>query len=355
MVCQTGAYLEFLSPPVPNLTYGADNPVSILPTGKTELTLRMHLAYNWTTSSTKPHSKALPKVITVEVKMARVGSHEPPALIPTALLQPTVSQGELQRRELQQGLNVGWGQWVYLNWNSFVLLPDSHEFTLLLCRISTAECQNRYYLNRSPPGHGSNTTVRVGPYAFDRSYIQFYMEWRGLNVSVAYSVIQPRDLIMLVQPLNCENSNNNYNNNNNASPDDLPDVDCSDYYVQVVGSMAYHRTGSVEVTTPQQLTVTPYGLSRVDLFANVPQSDEAHMHSFALEIQKMRKMMALIMDAPDTFANDSLYIPLDRGAFSLSTSKKGSTSAIADALAHARYSPPSFSLLLFPLKIISLL
>ena len=98
--------------------------------------------------------------------------------------------------------------------------------------------------------------LRVGVYAADRSYMQLYISWMTVNVSLSYSVsgADHEHLMMLVEPAQCTGTV------------------CDDYVVRMVGNYAYSRAGSVEAVSERQLHYEPWGLPSADVFVVTSKS-----------------------------------------------------------------------------------
>ncbi len=97
-------------------------------------------------------------------------------------------------------------------------------------------------------------------YAADRSYMQLYISWMTVNVSLSYSVsgADHEHLMMLVEP----------------APQCTGTV-CDDYVVRMVGNYAWSRAGSVEAVSERQLHYEPWGLPSADLFVVTSKSSAA--------------------------------------------------------------------------------
>lgn len=128
------------------------------------------------------------------------GPPPPPQPIPSSAMSPDLPAGELERRAMQQQLGQGWGQFYHDNFLKWIHLPDSLALNFGLCQHSTGKCVTE----ATPDGRGKESPgcsgcVRVGNYAYDHSYAQFYIWWNGMNVSVELSA--GPELSVLVAPI----------------------------------------------------------------------------------------------------------------------------------------------------------
>jgi hypothetical protein len=115
--------------------------------------------------------------------------------LPAGRLSPETPMLEQRRRELQRRAASGWGAWTN-NMLSIVRLPHSVALTTSVCILSTGRCL------RSTRVEDTKATVRVGPYAVDGSYWQFYLGFAGANLSIAVAGgNQP--LRVLIEPVGC--------------------------------------------------------------------------------------------------------------------------------------------------------
>lgn len=89
----------------------------------------------------------------------------------------------------------------------------------------------------------------MGLHAVDKSYLQYYIMWMDMNISVSYIVNGARneDIQLLFEAVNCTGSL------------------CDDYLVRVVGDYAWSRAGQVQASSPNQLHYDPYGLDSFDI------------------------------------------------------------------------------------------
>ena len=153
---------------------------------------------------------------------------QPPrfAAIPTAMLRPWSSPAEQERTSVQAAVGAGWGPWFRNDMLTQMHLPDMLGVSTALVQRSTQQREGGVPLNgsfygaipRCPcykggpvsnstgagtwsggkgsdpvtcdsasadilPWPRSNPTVRVGPLAWDKSYSQLFVQWKGFNVS----------------------------------------------------------------------------------------------------------------------------------------------------------------------------
>jgi len=74
-----------------------------------------------------------------------------------------------------------------------VRLPDSACLTTALCKISTGKCLVATHIEDAA------AQIRVGVFATDASYWQYYLGYQGVNVSISFSGGKG-DLNMLAEP-----------------------------------------------------------------------------------------------------------------------------------------------------------
>jgi len=289
-------------------------------------------------------------------------SSERPAPIDSSLLAPTYDANELQRRELQLGLLRGWAHWVGSNMLDHVLLPSAARFRSEVCHLPTGVCLNQTMIGRcvqpdvlsSPPNsiprpHALphmrlNRTLcaccveqvvhpqlRAGAYAADRSYMQLYISWMTVNVSLSYSVsgADHEHLMMLVEPAQCTGTV------------------CDDYVVRMVGNYAYSRAGSVEAVSERQLHYEPWGLPSADLFVVTSKSSaaldgdqyKARHARHATQCYKPQThtqgRSGWVQGLPPT-DGPFVVLPLNQGPIGLATTSSVSVSDIQNVLAKTK-------------------
>lgn len=216
--------------------------------------------------------------LVVTVKWARLEAavaHDQPVTyedVPASALLPKLPQIELQRRDLQQQAKQGWNVWSY-NMLGVVKLPESCDITTALCRISTGDCLTHTFIE------DNRASIRVGMFATDFSYWQFYLGYKGINVSLSYS--GGDGLSLLAEPVTCAG------------------VNCSDYALVVLPSFKWERVGNVSIGSDNSsITYHPLGMSALTLQLTRPGS--------ALPVPP-----AVPRDVP------ALVLPLDQGAVGL--------------------------------------
>lgn len=169
--------------------------------------------------------------------------------VPPRLLTPGSSAVELQRRSLQRSLQSGWNLWLY-NLLSVARLPQSFVLTTAICQLSTGECLESTRIEDTA------AAIRVGPFAIDQSYWQYYVAYKGLNLSLSY-LGGDGPLRLLVEPLGCDET---------ASPAGAAGqsaANCSDFALVVQPRFAWYRRGSVLVDPSSGgglVTLSPLGM-----------------------------------------------------------------------------------------------
>jgi hypothetical protein len=153
---------------------------------------------------------------------------------------------------MQDALKTGWSTWSY-NMLGITRLPDSSTLTTALCKVSTGECLVQTHIEDGA------AQIRVGVFATDASYWQFYLGYKGVNVSFSYSGgTQP--LNALVEPLNCGSA--------------AGDVDCNDYALAILPRFAWFRAGQVGVDSKSgSISLTPMGMPTRTVVATKPGDD----------------------------------------------------------------------------------
>ena len=168
-------------------------------------------------------------------------------LIPSTALSPDSSALEMRRRTLQRGLASGWNLWGY-NLLGVVRLPESLVLTVGLCQLSSGACLTESKIE------DKHASIRVGPYATDASYLQFYVAFRGLNVSISASGGVSSPLHLLVEPIGCPNQTTTAHE---TPPGPAPD--CNDYTLVVLPRIGWFRPGEVAAAADGSVTLTPHG------------------------------------------------------------------------------------------------
>jgi hypothetical protein len=163
------------------------------------------------------------------------GSAPPTSPIGGAVLAPKLPAAEVQRRSLQDGLKRGWSTWAY-NMLGVVRLPESSTLTTALCQVSSQKCLVQTHIE------DSHAQIRVGVFATDASYWQFYLGYEGINVSMSYSG-GTKPLNFVAEPVNCASAN------------------CSDFALLLLPRFAWFRRGDVTVDTQSgSISFAPMGL-----------------------------------------------------------------------------------------------
>ena len=116
-----------------------------------------------------------------------------PVTIPLSSLRvPSPKASQLERDSLQSTLATGWGTWWRPSALAATLLPEEATLTVGLCQLSCACCQDPSapFTPEQSPGPEephSEATARPGMHAYDRSYWQLFLSFRGLNVSLEWA------------------------------------------------------------------------------------------------------------------------------------------------------------------------
>ena len=228
-----------------------------------------------------------------------------PIPIPASALVPALSEPEQRRDLLQRSASFGWGNLLHHNMLTFTQLPAGIALTTTLCSLSSRKCIDVAV----PDGlQRSNSYVRVGPYAIDRSYGQYYFgggpDDRSTlpfgNLSVAFSVqgaggqaaetegagedVGPKQsgssMQVLISPIGCKRHDTTTIHGGNggdiggesgADIDGDTGVDCSDLVLRVNGRFLWHRAGSVSVSRPTStMSFHPTGLPAAHIAATAP-------------------------------------------------------------------------------------
>ena len=106
-----------------------------------------------------------------------------------------------------------------------IKLPQSFGVALALCKLSTQACLSDIAIE------DKRSTVRVGPFAVDQSYWQFYVGFEGVNVSFRYRrEAAPGRSTCSPSPRGCGGG-----------------VDCADYALVVMPRYLWWRVGALAV------------------------------------------------------------------------------------------------------------
>jgi hypothetical protein len=176
LVCQFGA--NFRS----NLTR-VDNPLPAR--SRKQLGVRLAVVSN----ETSEHTRQVAIRVNATASCASpVGSRRVAA--PVAF-SPALPALEVRRERMQRSLAQGWGLWYDMSVLTHVLLPEGAALTVALCELlpaAPARCITQARTDWPPDDAGptgSNTSLRLGLHAYDRSYAQLYVAGLGgCNVSV---------------------------------------------------------------------------------------------------------------------------------------------------------------------------
>jgi hypothetical protein len=93
---------------------------------------------------------------------------------PATILSPALLEPERRRDELQSAMMQGWGSWNHGNTLSMVSLPSAATVTAMVCELSTGTCLYRTVVEGRADTTGEDISTRIGPHAYDHSYIQAY-------------------------------------------------------------------------------------------------------------------------------------------------------------------------------------
>ena len=168
-------------------------------------------------------------------------------------------------------------------------------------------------------------------YAADRSYMQLYISWMTVNVSLSYSVsgADHEHLMMLVEPAQCTGTV------------------CDDYVVRMVGNYAYSRAGSVEAVSERQLHYEPWGLPSADVFV-VTSKSSADLDGD--QYKARTRTTRTTHHTPQTYTQGRsgwvqglpptdgpfVVVPLNQGPIGLATTSSVSVSDIQNVLAKTK-------------------
>lgn len=101
--------------------------------------------------------------------------------------------------------------------------------------------------------------IRVGVFATDASYWQFYLGYAGVNISLSYTG-GTGDLNVLAEPQNCGAG--------------AGEVDCSDYALVILPRWAWFRNGKTTISNSTgTIALTPMGMPTRTITMTHPPSD----------------------------------------------------------------------------------
>jgi len=178
----------------------------------------------------------------------------------------------------------------------FCFLTHTHTHTGTLhngiCKISTKECLESTYIE------DTKANIRVGPYAADKSYFQYFLDWNGVNISLSFSGGSTLDGV--VEIVSAKN--------------------LSDYAFVVDPGMMWARAGTFDVSSSSKIHFEPYGLNILDIqFMNNSSNHLAKElgHVMAYPFSSKNKLIAFSsyqtsQDAITTSIASSLKSLLDR-------------------------------------------
>eukprot|EP01060_Flectonema_neradi_P036810 TRINITY_DN719_c0_g2_i1.p1 TRINITY_DN719_c0_g2~~TRINITY_DN719_c0_g2_i1.p1 ORF type:complete len:809 (+),score=122.46 TRINITY_DN719_c0_g2_i1:62-2428(+) len=212
----------------------SDYPINIRT--KKDLAFRAHLYRNSSVSSGS--------ATTFSMKWALNGGSQF-TNIPLSALTTELSEVEKKRDELQQSVQNGWSNWNQHSILDVVKLPESGVATTMLCN-SNKQCITD---TRIEPNRGGDCSVRVGIFAGDRSYVQFYFGDSSTvkgNVSVEYQSHES-DLYMLITP-------------QESTPKGTT--------IRLTGRFAWYRPGDVSFPSSNQLTFKGLGFNSTSLYVS---------------------------------------------------------------------------------------
>ena len=312
----------------------SDNPLPIR--RLTPLAFRAHLYRNKTKTMSTPMGFSMNWGLNGNTNGTRL------APIPSSALTEELFVQEKMRGQIQRRASKGWGNLLHHNMLAFTKLPAGIAMTTELCQLSSQKC----VLVATPDGISrGNAYVRVGPYAIDRSYGQFYFGSDPSsnksaipfgNVSVSFTVGEGGDTLQLmVEPVQCHSYNS------------------SDLVLRLSNRFLWHREGTVSTATHppsssfssavSSIVFQPQGMQATRVVLSAPfLHDSALPHNFTSAY------------TPDVF------LALDNGSVSLhaglataappSPAQLMAVRSVGDAIATARASmAPPTSLNLRPL------
>ena len=102
--------------------------------------------------------------------------------------------------QVQQRLAAGWNTWNTHSVLSHVLLPEGLAVNL---NFKESARTNEKYLRDAliGPNPESGCFIKPGPHAWDGSYTELLLTWRGLEVRVQTATTDEGDLVLLITPL----------------------------------------------------------------------------------------------------------------------------------------------------------
>eukprot|EP00927_Polykrikos_kofoidii_P055109 TRINITY_DN4941_c0_g1_i1.p1 TRINITY_DN4941_c0_g1~~TRINITY_DN4941_c0_g1_i1.p1 ORF type:complete len:926 (+),score=102.55 TRINITY_DN4941_c0_g1_i1:35-2812(+) len=239
-----------------------DNPLPIR--SRRSFALRAHLYKNLRSS----------EPISMAVRWAHQDTPNEPRSqmlpIPSSALDPVLSVNERRRDALQASAAKGWGNMLHHSMLTFTRLPAGIALTPTVCQLSTQRCIEFCV----PDGlwkSDSGCEARVGPYALDRSFGQFFFggnpkdnrSFVDANISVSFVAGKlDSSLKLLVEPVvgGCGSGD-----------------DCSDFVLRINSRFLWNRSGTVTVTrapTGGSIVFAPSGLPASHVFVSSPFLDD---------------------------------------------------------------------------------
>ena len=194
-------------------------------------------------------------------------------------LSPVLPEAERRRDELQGAMMRGWGTWNHGNTLSVVSLPSAATVTAMVCELSSGSCLYRTVVEGRADQTGEDVSTRVGPHAYDHSYVQAYYSpgssqkpepprdqfTNKFNASIEFGGGQGGELlgsVTLQHP--CKGTD----------AAGVAGVNCSDLVVVLASRFSWSRAGTVaKHTATNSLEMTPYGLPTLSVS---PASDSVH-------------------------------------------------------------------------------
>jgi hypothetical protein len=154
--------------------------------------------------------------------------------MPAAVLLPTQSAPEMQRRELATKLQSGWGTFYHPSMLTWVLLPESFAIKIGLFRLSTGTFLSPEGLTANPRTLHA-FAIRAGLHSYDNAYIEASLTWRenGDNLNVSFATTVDRDddsMLTMIASVNNPPSDG---------------VNASDFLLMVVPNFTHGRAGQV--------------------------------------------------------------------------------------------------------------
>lgn len=187
----------------------------------------------------------------------QVYNSTPPVPYPTSWLSTAVSEGESERRALQQRLLTGWNTWLSHNILSIAHLPEGLYINIELCNKGDPVCLIQTAIE-------GGAAVRVGPHAIDNSYVQFYVSGAPqhvrANISIEWSATP--DLALTITPVTCDGG-------------------CDNYYIRIRPEFAWLRRGTSTISL-SSILFSPHGLSETILYTTAAGQIESGALSISL-------------------------------------------------------------------------